>query len=315
MTFCTLFNSKFLLKGLAMIFSLKEHAPESKIYVLCMDELTFDFFKKNHLEFEVIPINLTEFENNTLLELKKNRTFVEYCWTLTPCLIEYCLKKFNLHDCTYLDADLFFFSSPKKILDRIGNNSVLITEHNYYPKYDQSKMSGIYCVQFMYFKNDSQGNEVLSWWKDKCLDWCFARFEEDRFGDQKYLDNWPNIFKSVKVHDYNIQCLAPWNIQNYFNEKYFDDTVFYHFHFFDILSKSQIDIGFYQLNNDVVKTIYYPYLQKLLKINHTYLKYNLLETSIRAKRFGIFEILKRIIKKTNNRINIYGKNFRYSKIF
>jgi hypothetical protein len=114
MTFCTLFNSKFLLKGLAMIFSLKEHAPESKIYVLCMDELTFDFFKKNHLEFEVIPINLTEFENNTLLELKKNRTFVEYCWTLTPCLIEYCLKKFNLHDCTYLDADLFFFSSPKK---------------------------------------------------------------------------------------------------------------------------------------------------------------------------------------------------------
>jgi hypothetical protein len=38
--FCTLFDSGYLLKGLAMIRSLARFCPEMKIYVLCMDDQT-----------------------------------------------------------------------------------------------------------------------------------------------------------------------------------------------------------------------------------------------------------------------------------
>jgi hypothetical protein len=55
----------------------------------------------------------------------------------------------------YLDADLYFFNDPKILIKELGNDDLLITEHRYTKKYDQSFNSGKYCVQFMIFKNNS----------------------------------------------------------------------------------------------------------------------------------------------------------------
>ena len=41
----------------------------------------------------------------------------------------------------------------------------MITKHNYSAKYDQSKTNGIYCVQFLFFKNDIIGNKILMDWR------------------------------------------------------------------------------------------------------------------------------------------------------
>ena len=44
------------------------------------------------------------------------------------------------------------------------------------------------------------------------MEWCFNRFEEGKFGDQKYLDKWPELFDD-KVHILSNKelLLAPWN--------------------------------------------------------------------------------------------------------
>ncbi|HAA01379.1 MAG TPA: hypothetical protein DCD96_06995, partial [Flavobacteriales bacterium] len=92
---------------------------------------------------------------------------------------------------------MYFYSDPEVLIREMGNNSVLITPHNYSPEYDNSSISGRYCVQFVCFKNTADGMAVLNWWKDSCIDWCFDRVEDGKFGDQKYLDEFSSRFSGV----------------------------------------------------------------------------------------------------------------------
>lgn len=311
--YCTLFDSGFALKGLNMIDSLARNSTDLKIYVLAMDEKTEEIlFDYNQIYDLLSIISLNDFEgkHNFLENIKVNRSFVEYCWTLTPILIEFCLEEYSLSHCTYLDADLFFFSSPNKILNSIPEDKdVLITEHNYYPRYNQESTSGIYCVQFMYFKNTTKGLEVLSTWKKQCLEWCYAKFEDNKFGDQKYLDTWPEKYTQVEVLKNNHFALAPWNIQNYYNSD-LPEPVFYHFHFFDMYEK-RIDLGFYYLNKATVEKYYIPYLFSLLSVNSKIFKHELLLKSKRkSKRFGIVQEFKRTILFQKNYLSYHGKYYK-----
>jgi hypothetical protein len=165
-----------------------------------------------------------------------------------------------------LDADLYFFSDPSVLIDEMEDNSVLITEHRYTPKYDLSLESGIYCVQFMTFKNTIKGMNVLNWWRNVCIDWCYAKFEDGKFGDQKYLDDWPSRFEGIHVLKHLGGGLAPWNVQQYDLNNLNFNLIFYHFHGLKFLENSKIDLCRYQISNDVLNLIYKPYICHINKI-------------------------------------------------
>lgn len=240
--FCTLFDSNYLIRGLAMYLSLKEHCPNFHLYIFAFDDLTFDILQKLNLESATI-ISLKEFEDNELLKIKSTRTIVEYCWTCTSSSILYAIEKFNLPMCTYLDADLLFFNNPQILINELGNNSISLSLHRFDPAHDKSVISGKYCVQFMTFKNDDNGIKALRWWRNACLDWCYARSEDNKFGDQKYLDDWTERFRGVHVLSNLGAGIAPWNISKYIfsiNERKITttekdtlkkiDIIFFHFH-------------------------------------------------------------------------------------
>ena len=263
--YCTLFDSNYTTRGLAMYESLKEHSDKFHLYIFAFDDRCCDLLKKLNLEFVTI-ISLQEFEDNKLLKVKSERSAGEYCWTCTPSTIKYCIEKYNLDDCTYLDADLYFFNNPYILIDEMGDKSVLITEHRYTAKYDQSAQSGIYCVQFMTFKNDENGMNVLNWWREACIDWCYARYEDGKFGDQKYLDDWTSRFEGIHVLENLGAGIAPWNIQQYdLTNKNFN-LIFYHFHGYKILEDKKIELGTYKLNKRDIKILYKPYTKHLKKI-------------------------------------------------
>jgi len=263
-----------------MLKSLEEHAKDYHIYVFGFDEDTYHLLKKLALP-NVTVISMDEFENADLKKIKLERTLQEYCWTCTAFSISYAISKYDLPQITYLDADLFFFSDPGRLLEEMGNSSILITEHRYTPKYDQSAESGIYCVQFVSFKNDQFGLEALNWWRDRCGEWCFARHEDGKFGDQKYLDDWTTRFKNVHVLQHLGGGIAPWNVQQY--DLFFDKdelfgqeistgkkfpVVFYHFHDFKFPEEGAWGhTGDYHLKYDVYQFIYKKYLSMLLELN------------------------------------------------
>lgn len=257
-----------------MAESLFDSDPDCFLYVIAFDSLCESVLRDwGHPRLKVIA--LADFEDERLLSVKPSRTAAEYCWTCTPVSIEYCLNEYGLDHCTYVDADLFFFSSPRPLIDEMGERSVLITEHRYTRGYDQSKVSGVYCVQFITFKADQCGVDALTWWRDACLDWCYARPEDGRFGDQKYLDDWPERFESVHVLQHLGGGVAPWNVQQYDVEESEGDLyirsgselfplVFYHFHHITFLKSGRLHYGHYPLNYSQKKLIYRTYCNVLM---------------------------------------------------
>ncbi|EPG75680.1 hypothetical protein LEP1GSC058_0784 [Leptospira fainei serovar Hurstbridge str. BUT 6] len=284
LNFCTLFNSKYFSRGIVLLKSLEKFClTPYHVYVIAFDFETFNALKKLNLP-NVTAITLEEFEDKELLEIKKSRTIQEYCWTCTPSTIAYCIHTFNLDQCTYIDADLMFLSDPKVLLDEMGESSILLTEHRYTPKYDQSSISGIYCVQFISFKNDVRGMKALQWWRQKCIEWCYATIENGKFGDQKYLDDWYDRFEGVHVLNNLGAGIASWNVQQYcfyikdnsvfgidLKSKTEFHVIFYHFHDFKILSDGWWGhTGGYEIFDGAYKCFYENYLIQLLEYKDLY---------------------------------------------
>ena len=233
---------------------------------------------------------------HTLTEIlpKKEREWREYCWTCTPSSILYCIKTFDLEHCIYLDADLFFYKDPAILLNELNGKAILLTEHNYSKNHEQTENSGKYCVQFMYFKNNKQGMKALIWWRDRCLEWCYAYHENGKFGDQKYLDDWLIRFEGVHVLQHFGGGVAPWNIQKFELNKKTDELIlhelngtqelpliFFHFHHLTFHYFNYIFLGIrlwkkriieeskfqhYFLESKIKKLLYKPYIHRLINI-------------------------------------------------
>lgn len=275
--YCTLFDSTYLSRGVAMLKSLFEHNPQSFVYVFAFDDKCLSTMKTLNMD-RVTVISLSEFEDDELLKIKGTRSKGEYCWTCTPSTVLYCLKKFNLKRCTYVDSDLFFYGSTKYLFEDMGEDSVYITPHNHSPKYVREQASGIYCVQFVSFVNDEKGLKALEWWRERCNEWCYAYYEDGKIGDQKYLDDWTVRFEGVKSAKYDGGMLAPWNIQQYkvkvevkgieaYNKKQKKSyhLVFYHFHQLKFFTDGRIDIGWYDIPKDALNILYKTYVEALEK--------------------------------------------------
>ncbi|HBD95607.1 MAG: hypothetical protein A2015_11145 [Spirochaetes bacterium GWF1_31_7] len=274
--FCTLFDSHYFSRGLTMYNSLKKNTADFRLYIVCFDDYTYNGLLQLNFP-EIIPISLNQFEDIELLEAKKGRTKAEYCWTSTSSVILYVLNTFNEPECTYLDADLYFFSDPGVLLDEAKNHSVMITEHRFSAPYKHYVFFGIYNVQFMYFKNDVNGRKVLDWWRSRCLEWCYDRSEDGKFGDQKYLDQWNSLFEGIHVMHNTGGGVAPWNVQSFTYEqnqnvlfqcnkqtKEHNKVIFYHFHKFKLYKEGFGLAHTYDLSKDIADFIYTPYYQALL---------------------------------------------------
>jgi len=273
--FCTYFDKNYLIHGMTLYRSLLKQCGDFTLYVLCLDDETFEVL--NHLnEKRICTISLKEVEGwePSLLQAKANRGLVEYYFTLSPVLPLFLLEKFQMDIVTYLDADLFFFSSPEIAYKELGNRSIYITAHGFSSKLKSREKYGIYNIQYQSFRNDAIGIKCLNRWKDQCLEWCYDRLEGGKFADQKYLDEWPGLYDELIVSQNNGVGIAPWNIANF--ETVIDGNnftvngcpvVFYHFHGLKILGKKLIyhGLGSYEkIDKAVIRWLYCGYMHELV---------------------------------------------------
>jgi SAM-dependent methyltransferase len=213
--FCTLFDANYLPRGLVTHRSLRAVLPDARLRVLCMDgeaKRLLDAIAEPGLE--AIALEELEEHDPGLAGVKASRSRVEYCWTSTPAVCRYLFdREPGLRELTYLDADLLFFSSPEPLFDELDDQSVLIVPHRSAPLWARhEKTLGIYNVEWLTFRRDERGLAALDWWRERCIEWCYARAEHGKFGDQKYLDDWPERFQGVNVLSHPGGGLGPWNV-------------------------------------------------------------------------------------------------------
>jgi hypothetical protein len=282
--FSTFFDKNYLSKGLVLYESLKNNSSENfNFFVLCLDKETENYFETNKKKYvNVITISLDTLENydTELLSCKNNRSTIAYYFTLSPCLPIFLLESYKLDHICSLDADIFFLSDPKPIFNYLNNYSIIITPHKFSEKLIENEKFGLFNVSFQIFKNNKIGKDCLNLWRLQCIECCddVLNVEKDTFADQKYLDNWFNIYhENLKILDDNISGLAPWNISKYrfeiLNNVFFSQSqkvIFYHFHGFRILNNYLAVPGLsYEvfIASNALKKLHHLYLSEILKQN------------------------------------------------
>lgn len=277
-TLVTFFDSNYIPKALATYKSLSRVHNSFELYAFCFDDLSHEVIKKLNYE-NFIPIHFSEFENKELLNSKANKEkMYEYYWSCKPYSIRWVMEKTGAEMVTYIDCDFMFFQSPEPIFEEADKVSVLIQPNNF--SYDEEKQFlpvGYYCSCWESFKNNKQGRKVLDWWHKKCMEWCYARFEGDKFADQKYLDKWRILFGGVREVINVGANIAPWNVQkfdltNKNGKVLINDLlplIYYHYHSFkmNLISYDYMITGdrdnFYRIPEGVEEIVYQPYISLL----------------------------------------------------
>lgn len=273
--FCTYFDSNYLPKALCLLDSLERHCASFRIYILCLDEDCLKSVKALKRDF-IDAMGVAELEKviPQLTKVKDSRSASEYYYTCGPAFIRYVLDFEPAIDIiTYLDADLYFFSDPGPLFEAFKGYSIGVVG-NHMPEFRKKRVwQGFYNVGWINFRRDADGLSCLEWWRDRCLEWCYERYEDGKFADQLYLDQWPKLFKGFIEFTHHGANVAPWNAGDYRfawrnGQIYVDEypIIYYHFHGLIKVFKNvyNTNLGLtLKAPNPIVKHIYSEYIKLL----------------------------------------------------
>ena len=276
--FCTYFDKNYLPQGMALYESLRSLKFDFTLFIVCLNDGAYDILTELNIP-EIKAVKLSEIEafDPEFAKCRDNRSIIEYYFTLSPVMPLYLFEKYPEIDIlAYMDADLFFYSSPQALYDELGDGSVLIIEHRFPEKIKWREKYGRFNVQFQLYRRDDACFECLNWWRESCIEYCSDKLDGERFADQKYLDKWPEKFSGLVISRLKGAGLAPWNWYNYdiklndSGELKIDgeDLIFYHFQGFKILNRLLLNhnLGHYRkvMPYWLLRELYLKYLRKVV---------------------------------------------------
>jgi len=270
---CTVADKLYLSKALALYRSLEAVTNSFSLFVCCTDDDTFQILKALKLP-RCVPVSLSELGDEELFVLKRQRKASEFCWTLKSYFMTYLLETKGLPHVLYCDSDIGFMDDPALLYHDWGESAVYLCTQRDVDWVEQKY--GKYQAGIVGVKNNDTGRRMLHWWKQKCREWCFSYVDNDRMGDQKYLDQVPEMFGDVKISTHRGIDAAPWN--TVYSNNYSvavqggrvsidgDPLIAYHFACVDIYDEHHFDLwnlGRIEIQPVVRNAIYVPYLRLL----------------------------------------------------
>lgn len=316
--FCVILSKYRLYQGIALYHSLDNNYRNFKMFILCADDETYEVCKGLHLA-NVILLKADVLNDERLISAKETRKLNEYCWTLKPFFIEYVLKKYDFVDhAVYIDADIYFFNDPSPIFESQSDDCILLSEHDYLKKNSLiEQRCGKYNSGFIIFKRCETSLNVLRWWAERCIEWCGSSVESERFGDQKYLEQLPFLFKGVSSITTPSVNIAPWNEKRYklytMNQKVFvnnNKLICYHFSGMRLINKDSFALLMGNRNTIVYSTYIMAIQHSISQIEQVSLELNgFFEESHLQGKSQVYKFDNQLEERINGRIQ---KNQSYS---
>ena len=211
--YCTYFDRGYLAQGLALWTSLVHHDARAVLWVLALDAEAADALRAlGQPRLRVLALGDLLAADSELAAVQSARPRNEFIFSLTPCLVRWLWQtRPEIEVLAYLDADVFFFADPAPIWRELGTGSVLLVPHRFPAWHDDAAWYGKFNVGVLVFRSDPNGRACVEWWRQRCLESCALEGDGIRYGDQKYLDEWPKRFAGVVESKHGGVNAAPWN--------------------------------------------------------------------------------------------------------
>lgn len=199
--YCALIDHGYLKYFLALYGSMQRWCKPFTLHVLALDGRVAGEIRGGQ-DVEVSFSSVIETEE--ILQLRSERSYKHYVWTLKPQWIRHVAQRVG--SVTYLDTDSYFFASPDGLYEEIGDADIAITPHRFMPsRRDWLRRVGRFNAGFVYFRGR---HECLDYWCEQVLEFCGRK--AGHFVDQMYLDKWPVVWGAHVVQHKGVN-LAPWN--------------------------------------------------------------------------------------------------------
>jgi len=278
--FCTVSSRTYTARTLALYSSIRRHMSHFHLWVCCADDTAYAMLSRFGLANTTL-LRVEDVETPEIRATRSSKTLTEYCWTLKPALCSYVFRHYNVNRLLYCDSDIYFFSHPRPIYELWNNYTTLLNRQLGSPELEARH--GMYQAGMIGFTKEAESLRILDWWLKKCTEWCYDDHSDpSRWGDQKYLQQIPDLFESIRVNSRYGLVAAPWNIVmnntkgltvsrsgsdiNIGSEK----LIAYHFGSINMLDAFTFDLWKHEpltFDKRIIDYIYSPYLRHLSEIS------------------------------------------------
>ncbi len=214
-TVCT---ASYLAHAKGLADSVVKYNPGYKVIIGLVDKLNDGFDLSVYNPYVILPVhgmNLPVFE-----EMHNRYNIFELNCALKSYFVRWALDKYQPEFVIYLDVDILLFNSFQPAEELFNNFSILITPHitrpfpadDFRPQENDILKTGIFNAGFFGVKNDSNGNALIDWWKERMIDKGYERPKDGLNSDQNWLNFAPLYFDKVNVVKHPGFNVAYWNL-------------------------------------------------------------------------------------------------------
>jgi hypothetical protein len=221
---------------LTLLDSLERVYHDFKFHVLALDQDTLIYLKLHpKLHVELYSLEQIETAKRVLLEAKKNRTGVEYIFTMAVAFPTYLMETQEMDIITTIDTDTYFYKSPEAVFSELVD--AMVTPHRF------SATVKAELVHFGYWNGGwisfrRTGLDILQRWYTLTVQHCRDEIthNEDgrkRFAEQGYLEWLMEDYRGrmTGINNSGIN-VGPWGLEGIEA----NDVVHFHFHCLRVLS-------------------------------------------------------------------------------